>query len=101
MQKLKVTASSMRNALKGKVIIMSVNGKYEYKIEIDTMEDAKNLVAISTKLQGKIILKSGTKFSVNAKSLLGVVLAKRLDWNDLTIVMDNDYYREYQTYIID
>ncbi|MBE6535347.1 MAG: hypothetical protein E7677_01820 [Ruminococcaceae bacterium] len=91
----------MRNALKGKVIIMSVNGKYEYKIEIDTMEDAKNLVAISTKLQGKIILKSGTKFSVNAKSLLGVVLAKRLNWNDLTIVMDNDYYREYQKYIID
>lgn len=101
MQKLKVTASSMRNALKGKVIIMSVNGKYEYKIEIDTMEDAKNLVAISTKLQGKIILKSGTKFSVNAKSLLGVVLAKRLNWNDLTIVMDNDYYREYQKYIKD
>ncbi len=101
MQKLKGTASSMRNALKGKVIIMSVNGKYEYKIEIDTMEDAKNLVAISTKLQGKIILKSGTKFSVNAKSLLGVVLAKRLNWNDLTIVMDNDYYREYQKYIRD
>ena len=101
MQKLKVTASSMRNVLKGKVIIMSVNGKYEYKIEIDTMEDAKNLVAISTKLQGKIILKSGTKFSVNAKSLLGVVLAKRLNWNDLTIVMDNDYYHEYQKYIVD
>ena len=91
----------MRNALKGKVIIMSVNGKYEYKIEIDTMEDAKNLVAISTKLKGKIILRSGTKFSVNAKSLLGVVLAKRLNWNDLTIVMDNDYYREYQKYIVD
>ncbi len=91
----------MRNALKGKVIIMSVNGKYEYKIEIDTMEDAKNLVAISTKLKGKIVLKSGTKFSVNAKSLLGVVLAKRLNWNDLTIVMDNDYYREYQKYIVD
>ena len=101
MQELKGTASSMRNALKGKVIIMSVNGKYEYKIEIDTMEDAKNLVAISTKLQGKIILKSATKFSVNAKSLLGVVLAKRLNWNDLTIVMDNDYYREYQRYIKD
>lgn len=100
MQTIK-TASSMRSALKGKVIIMSVNGKYEYKIEIDTMEDAKNLVAISTKLKGQIILKSGTKFSVNAKSLLGVVLAKRLDWNDLTIVMDNDYYREYQKYIID
>lgn len=80
---------------------MSANGKYEYKIEIDTMEDAKNLVAISTKLQGKIVLKSGSKFSVNAKSLLGVVLAKKLNWSDLTIVMDNDHYHEYEKYIID
>ena len=80
---------------------MSANGKYEYKIEIDTMEDAKNLVAISTKLQGKIVLKSGSKFSVNAKSLLGVVLAKKLNWSDLTIVMDHDHYHEYEKYIID
>ena len=92
---------SKRNALKGKVIITSANGKYVYKIEIDTMEDAKKLVAISTKLQGKIVLKSGAKFSVNAKSLLGVVLAKKLNWSNLTIVMDNDYYNEYKKYIID
>ena len=80
---------------------MSVNGKYEYNIEIDTMEDAKNLVAISTKLKGKIVLKSGSKFSVNAKSLLGVVLAKKLNWSNLKIVMDNDYYHEYEKYIVD
>lgn len=80
---------------------MSVNGKYKYKIEIDTMEDAKQLVAISSKLKGKIVLKSGTKFSVNAKSLLGVVLAKKLNWSDLTIVMENDYYHEYEKFITD
>ena len=80
---------------------MSANGKYEYKIEIDTMQDAKELVAISTKLKGKIVLKSGSKFSVNAKSLLGVVLAKKLNWSDLRIVMDEDHYREYEKYIID
>ena len=80
---------------------MSANGKYEYKIEIDTMQDAKDLVAISTKLKGKIVLKSGSKFSVNAKSLLGVVLAKKLNWSDLKIVMENDYYHEYEKYIID
>ncbi|MBO7309921.1 MAG: hypothetical protein J6U86_00835 [Clostridia bacterium] len=80
---------------------MSANGKYEYRIEIDTMEDAKKLVAISTKLKGKIVLKSGAKFSVNAKSLLGVVLAKKLNWSDLKIVMDNDYYTEYEKYIVD
>ena len=65
------------------------------------MEDAKNLVAISTKLQGKIVLKSGSKFSVNAKSLLGVVLAKKLNWSDLTIVMENDYYHEFEKFIVD
>ena len=80
---------------------MSANGKYEYKIEIDTMQDAKDLVAISTKLKGKIVLKSGSKFSVNAKSLLGVVLAKKLNWSDLRIVMDEDHYHEYEKYIID
>ena len=80
---------------------MSVNGKHEYRIEIDTMEDAKNLVAISTKLKGKIVLRSGSKFSVNAKSLLGVVLAKKLNWADLTIVMENDYYHEFEKYIVD
>ena len=80
---------------------MSVNGKYEYNIEIDTMEDAKTLVAISTKLKGKIVLKSGAKFSVNAKSLLGVILAKKLNWSNLKIVMDNDYYHEYERFIVD
>lgn len=87
--------------MKGRVFFMSANGKYEYKIEIDTMEDAKKLVAISTKLKGKIILRSGSKFSVNAKSLLGVVLAKKLNWSNLTIVMDNDYYHEYEKFIVD
>ena len=52
-------------------------------------------------LKGKIVLKSGSKFSVNAKSLLGVVLAKKLNWSDLKIVMDNDYYHEFEKYIAD
>jgi hypothetical protein len=30
-----------------------------------------------------------------------VVLAKKLNWSDLTIIMENDYYREYEKYIID
>ena len=73
--------------------------KYVYRVEIDTMADAKELVAISTKLQGQITLQSGNKFAVNAKSLLGVLLAKKLNWDDLRIVMDNDYYHEYDKFI--
>lgn len=82
------------------VLIMIVNDtKYIYDVQIDTMEDARKLVAISTRLQGKIILQSGTKFAVNAKSLLGVILAKKLNWDDLKLVMDTDYYHEYERFI--
>ena len=73
--------------------------KYVYRVEIDTMEDAKRIVAIATKLSGKVVLRSGSKFSVNAKSLLGVILAKKLNWADLRIVMDNDYYHEFEKFI--
>ena len=78
---------------------MSINDKYVYKIEIDTMQDAKEMVAIATKLHGKIVLKSGSKFSVNAKSLLGVLLAKKLNWGELKIEMDKDYYHEFEKFI--
>ena len=58
---------------KERCIKMSVNGKYVYDVEIDTVKDAKDIVSIATRLQGKIVLKSGSHFSVNAKSLLGVL----------------------------
>ena len=70
-------------------------------ITAKSKEDAKKLVATATKLKGKILLKSGSKFSVNAKSLLGVVLAKKLNWDNLQIVMENDYYHEFQQFIKD
>ena len=80
---------------------MGFNAQYEYKIEIDTMDDAKKIVAIATKLSGKIVLRSGSKFAVNAKSLLGVLLAKKLNWSDLKIAMEQDHYSEFEKFIID
>ena len=79
--------------------IMSFNGQYEYKIEIDTVDDAKKIVSIATKLKGKIVLKSDSKFSVNAKSLLGVLLAKKLNWSNLRISMEQDHYTEFKQFI--
>lgn len=78
---------------------MSFTGKYEYKIEIDTVDDAKQIVSIATKLKGKIVLKSDSKFSVNAKSLLGVLLAKKLNWSNLRISMEEDHYTEFKKFI--
>ncbi len=73
--------------------------KYFYRVEINTMTDAKDLVAIAGKLDGQITLQSGNKFAVNAKSLLGVLLAKKLNWDDLRIVMDQDHYHEFDRFI--
>ncbi|MBE6597436.1 MAG: HPr family phosphocarrier protein [Ruminococcaceae bacterium] len=79
---------------------MGFNGQYEYNIMIDTVDDAKAIVAIATKLKGKIVLRSDSKFSVNAKSLLGVLLAKKLNWSNLRIVMEEDHYNEFQKFIV-
>ena len=73
---------------------MSINGKYVYSVELDTMQDAKDMVSIATKLKG------GTKFSINAKSLLGVIYAKKLNWSDIKLICDFDYYHEFEKFII-
>ncbi len=68
------------------------------------MEDVKRVVAIATRCKGKVLLKSGNDFSVNAKSLLGVLWAKKakkMSWDDLTLEMENDYYKEFERFIID
>lgn len=78
---------------------MSVNGKFVYKVRIDTMADARKLVDIATKTKDKVILQSGEKFRVNAKSFLGVILAKKLNYDDLKLVMDEDHYHDFEQFI--
>lgn len=78
---------------------MSVNGNFVYHISIDTMADARQLVDIASKIKGKVVLYSGEKFHVNAKSFLGVVLAKKLNYSDLRIVMEEDHYHEFERFI--
>ena len=78
---------------------MSVNGKYVYKVTIDTMSDARKLVNIASKIKDKVILQSGEKFRISAKSFLGVMLAKTLNYNDLKLVMDEDHYHDFEQFI--
>ena len=80
---------------------MSFDGKYSYSISIDTMADARKLVDIASKIKGKVVLYSGEKFHVNAKSFLGVVLAKKLNYNDLRIVMEEDHYHDFEQFIME
>ncbi len=76
-------------------------GKFRYRIELDTYDDVKELVATATKCDGKILVKSGNGFSVNAKSLLGVILAKNLNWDDLVLEMEHDYYNNFKKFIVE
>lgn len=73
---------------------------YTYKIELDTMADVKKFVETANKAEGKLLLKSGPRLSVNAKSLLGVLLARQLKWNDLTLVAEKDNYFEFRKFIV-
>ena len=69
---------------------MAFKANHVYKINIDTMDDAKNIVAIAGKLGGKIVLRSGSKFSVNAKSLLGCLAS--MEWDELYCESEVDIY---------
>lgn len=79
---------------------LDTNARYTYKIELVTMKDVKEFVDTATKCEGKLLIKSGSSLSVNAKSLLGVMLAHHLKWNDLTLVADHDRYFEFRKFII-
>lgn len=79
---------------------IEIGAKYTYKIGLNTMNDVKKFVETATKCEGRLILKSGTNLSVNAKSLLGVMLAHHLKWNDLTLVADRDCYFEFRKFIV-
>lgn len=75
--------------------------EHRYRIELVTMQDIRDFVAIATKCKGKLRLCSGKDFQINAQSMLGVILAKKLNWNELTLVTDYDYYKEFEAFIVD
>ena len=75
--------------------------QYRYRIELVTMADIQKFVGIATRCQGKLLLCSGKSFQINAQSMLGVVLAKKLDWNELTLVTEYDYYQEFEAFIVE
>ena len=74
--------------------------RYRYRIELTTMADVRDFVSTACKCKGKLLLCSGKDFEINAQSMLGVVLAKNLDWNELTLVTEHDYYTEFERVIV-
>ncbi len=72
---------------------------YRHKIELVTVSDIRDFVAIAGKCKGKVMLRCSDDFCINAKSLLGVMLAKRMQWNDLTLLTENDCYQDFKRFI--
>ena len=73
---------------------------YHYNIELVTLSDIREFVSIATTVGGDLLLTSGEDFSVNAKSFLGVMLAKKLNWEKLTLIADHECYHDFQKFII-
>ena len=74
---------------------------YRYPVELVTMADIRAFVSIATRLEGKLLLCSGKEFQINAQSMLGVILAKKLNWSRLELVTERDYYNEFKEFIVD
>ncbi len=70
------------------------------KIILDTGKDIANFLTIANSLTGKIyVTNSEREFVIDAKSYLGLAAAKEFD--ELWIESEHDYYRQFESFIID
>ncbi len=79
----------------------NTSAMYRHKIELVTASDIREFVSIAGKCKGKVMLRCSDDFCINAKSLLGVILAKKMQWNDLTLITENDCYCDFRKFIVD
>ncbi len=77
------------------------NTTFRNKVELTTLSDVQEFVKLATACSGQVLLTSGDNFAINAKSLLGVIVAKKLNWDSLTLVSDHDYYEVFRKFIIE
>jgi len=73
--------------------------QHRYKIELVTVSDIRRFVATASAHEGDLILSVGDNFLINAKSLLGVMLAKNMNWSHLTLLSKRDCYESFKTFI--
>jgi hypothetical protein len=76
---------------------MICNSKYVYKVELVTSSDILEFTRIATKCKGDVTLVNG-KHRLNAKSYLGVTLAK-ISWGEIFVETDFDCYFEFEKFI--
>lgn len=76
---------------------MICNSKFVYPVELVTSRDILEFTKIATKCPYDVNLVSG-KHRLNAKSFLGVTLAK-VSWEELYVEADYDCYFEFEKFI--
>jgi hypothetical protein len=76
---------------------MICNSKYLYKVELVTTSDILEFTKIACKCKGDVTLVNG-KHRLNAKSFLGVTLAK-ISWNEMYVESEFDCYFDFEKFI--
>ena len=74
---------------------------HRYKIELVTASDIRDFVNAAGTCKGKVMICCNDDYCINDKSLLGVMVAKKMQWNDLYLLMENDDYSKFERFIID
>ncbi len=72
--------------------------KYVYRIVLDTASDVNAFTAAASLCKGEVYL-VGEHMKINAKSLLGVHMA-RVAWNELYVEADFDCYHVFEKFIL-
>ena len=63
-------------------------------------KQATYFVQKANEFDSSIWVESGNR-KMNAKSLLGMILAKNLNWDDLVLEMEHDYYNNFKKFIVE
>lgn len=67
------------------------------KVELDTMEDAVNMVKVACQVKEPVYL-VGEDFRVSAKSLLGTLCS--MEWDELWCECEKDIYTKIEKFVI-
>ena len=76
---------------------MTAGNKYMYKVELASANDIFHFVRIAAQCPYDVEVVNGRQ-SLNAKSYMGVMLAKT-SWEEIYVSADSDCYFEFEEYI--
>lgn len=76
---------------------MTAGNKYSYRVRLKTAADILNFVKTAVRCPYDVEVVNG-RHRLNAKSLMGVLLAKT-SWEEMYVTSDCDCYFDFENYI--